>query len=504
MAREKGMGNLQQEKSGRWTMRVCIGGKRYCRSTRTKDKAKAERFLQRFLAPLGLGERRLPLADVWLEYVKSPNRNELSSATMKSKRLIWMHFAKWMEHNHLEVSDLAGVTSEAIAEYLACLRVDHSATTYNGRVCVLREIFHVLANKAGLEEDPWEGVRLRPDDAHSRRELTVEELGRLLEAAKKASGTRRQRRAGCPSPQLPTGGTPIGPGEQSNNQTIEQSNNSPDWHTLFLIGIYTGLRLGDCCKLDWSSVNLEQGVIQLIPSKTRRHAHGHPVTIPIHPVLRKALEEALEGTRRQRRARCPSPQCEAVPTGETPIGPVGVCPTGETPVGTARRPVNGPVLPEIAEGYRRSRWWISHEISAIFKAANIETSVKLEGRRTRTPEATFHSLRHTFVSLAANAGVPLHIVQSIVGHESTAMTRHYYHESAEALRQAVAAIPDFGEAAGAGGESARGAPETGGVATGAGEVSARGAPETGGGPVMTQGRQEELAKIYSPAFCEQA
>ena len=428
MAREKGMGSLQQEKSGRWTMRVCIGGKRYSRSTRTKDKTKAERFLQRFLAPLGLGEKRLPLADVWLEYVKSPNRNELSLATMKSKRLIWMHFAKWMEKNHLEVSDLAGVTPEAIAEYLACLRVDHSATTYNGRVCVLREIFHVLANKAGLEEDPWEGVRLRPDDAHSRRELTVEELGRLLEAAKKMSGPRQQRRAGCPS---------------------------PDWHTLFLIGIYTGLRLGDCCKLDWSSVKLEQGVIQLIPSKTRRHAHGHPVTIPIHPVLRKALEET-------RRARCPSPQCGTAPTGETPIGP-------------ASRPANGPVLPEIAEGYRRSRWWISHEIAKIFRAANIETSVKLEGRRTRTPEATFHSLRHTFVSLAANAGVPLHIVQSIVGHESTAMTRHYYHESAEALRQAVAAIPDLGE-------PERDAPGTGGMPV---------------GPGMTQGQLDELAKIYS-------
>ena len=102
------------------------------------------------------------------------------------------------------------------------------------------------------------------------------------------------------------------------------------------------------------------------------------------------------------------------------------------------------------------------------------------------------------------------------------MTRHYYHESAEALRQAVAAIPDFGEPAGAGeasagmgevsargapetggepvraGEvSARGAPETGGEPARAGEVSARGAPETGGGPVMTQGQLGELAKIYS-------
>ena len=40
-----------------------------------------------------------------------------------------------------------------------------------------------------------------------------------------------------------------------------------EWHTLFLIGIYTGLRLGDCCKLDWSQINIAQGVIQLMPSK---------------------------------------------------------------------------------------------------------------------------------------------------------------------------------------------------------------------------------------------
>ena len=49
MAREKGMGNLQQEKSGRWTMRVGIVGKRHCRSTRTTDREQAERVLQRFL-----------------------------------------------------------------------------------------------------------------------------------------------------------------------------------------------------------------------------------------------------------------------------------------------------------------------------------------------------------------------------------------------------------------------------------------------------------------------
>ncbi len=409
MAREKGMGNLQREKSGRWTMRVGINGKRYCRSTRTKDRDQAERVLQRFLSPFGLGERRLPLADVWLEYVRSPNRNELAKATLDGKRHVWMHFARWMEHFYLPVKDLGGVTADMIAEYLACLRADLCGTTYNNRVCVLREIFRTLAAKAGLADDPWEGVRLRPDDSHSRRELTVDELKRLLAAARKKDDAVHS-----PSPH------PF-----------------HEWHTLFLIGIYTGLRLGDCCRLDWADVHLGAGVIQVVPQKTRCHAHGRPVTIPIHPTLGAALLA-----------------CGGVAAGPT---------DAQSPVPNV---LSGPVLPQVCALYQQSRSKVSDELARIFRAANITTSVKIEGRRHRTPEATFHSLRHTFVSFAANAGVPLHFVQSIVGHESTAMTRHYYHEDVAGLRRAVAAIPAFG-GGGAGGECptapAGGAPRSAGA-----------------------------------------
>ena len=399
MAREKGMGNLQKEKSGRWTMRVCIKGKRYSRTTRTTDREKAERFLQRFLAPFGLGEHRLPLAEVWNEYIKSPNRNELATSTLHAKRNVWMHFAKWMEHNYLPVEDLAGVTPDAIAEYLASLRANLCGSSYNNRVCVLREIFRVLADKAGLDEDPWYGVRLRPDDSHSRRELTTEELRRLLKAAKEygnqAPGTKHQ----APS--------------------------TNEWHTLFLIGIYTGLRLGDCCKLDWSQINIAQSVIQLMPQKTRRH-HGRIVTIPIHPALGQALlaqSEELNMNNEKSNEVDATSESSSLITHHSSLY------------------FSGPVLPSISEWYRTSKWRVSGGLGEIFKAAYITTSIKIEGRRHKTPEATFHSLRHTFVSFAANAGVPLHIVQSIVGHESTAMTRHYYHENLTALKSAVAAIP---------------------------------------------------------------
>ena len=371
MAREKGTGNLQQEKSGRWTVRVGIGGKRYSRSARTKDRAKAEAFLNRFLSPFGLGDKTIPLAEVWREYEKSPNRKEQADSTMNSKRVVWMRFAEWIEDNHIEITQLKQLSAEAVSEYLRVFRLGHTASTYNNHVCVLREICRVVADKAGVVEDPWAGVQLLPDDSHTRREFTVDELKRIMDAA-----TRQ--------------GT--------------------EWRLLFALGMYTGLRLGDCCRLEWASVNLERKVIQVIPSKTKKYAHGRPVTIPIHPSL---LAELMERG------------------------------TGNGERGTA----GGSVLPQIANQYRTCHWRIDHALKAILEDAGIAASVKIEGRRSATPDATFHSLRHTFVSFSANAGVPLPVVASIVGHTSTAMTRHYYHENEDALRRAVEAVPALEELA---------------------------------------------------------
>ena len=63
MARTRGTGNLQQEKNGTWTLRVGWKGRRLSRSTGTTDRARAEKALAKFLAPLGGGERHLALAD---------------------------------------------------------------------------------------------------------------------------------------------------------------------------------------------------------------------------------------------------------------------------------------------------------------------------------------------------------------------------------------------------------------------------------------------------------
>ena len=391
--RPKGLGGLQQEKTGIWTVRVLVNGKRVSKSTGTRDRAEAEQFARRFLAPYVkddaartfeniqaavMTERQLAaqreaegpqlkLDDAWAAYEASPMRRDLAPSTLAGKKQVVKVFLDYMRKVFPEVSEVRHLTRYHTERYLDFLRRDHSAATYNNRLCVLREVHRNVMERAAAKTNPWDGFPLRADDSHTRRELTIEELARLVDMA---------------------------------------SREGPEWRTLFGIAMYTGLRLGDCCKLTWAEVDIVRSVIQKVPEKTKKYRKGRPVTIPIHKVLADLLMQ--------------------------------------TPV-EAR---TGYVLPTVgawAASGQNGMGKIHHRINKIFKNAGIVMSVTVEGRSHKVPEASFHSLRHTFVSMSANAGVPLHIVQAIVGHESTAMTRHYYHENVAALQQAVEAIPSISE-----------------------------------------------------------
>lgn len=50
---------------------------------------------------------------------------------------------------------------------------------------------------------------------------------------------------------------------------------------------------------------------------------------------------------------------------------------------------------------------------------------------------TWHSLRHTFASQLAMKGVPLHVVQALLGHSTIVMTMRYAHVAPSSLRTAI-------------------------------------------------------------------
>jgi integrase len=52
----------------------------------------------------------------------------------------------------------------------------------------------------------------------------------------------------------------------------------------------------------------------------------------------------------------------------------------------------------------------------------------------------FHDLRHTFITQMVEQGVPLGLIQAMVGHISTRMLKHYTHVTSGAARKAVEAL----------------------------------------------------------------
>jgi integrase len=62
-------------------------------------------------------------------------------------------------------------------------------------------------------------------------------------------------------------------------------------------------------------------------------------------------------------------------------------------------------------------------------------------KQLNIPEASVHSLRHSFSSLLANAGIAEETRMALTGHTTRAVHQHYTHHDLERLRDAVAVLP---------------------------------------------------------------
>jgi hypothetical protein len=100
------------------------------------------------------------------------------------------------------------------------------------------------------------------------------------------------------------------------------------------------------------------------------------------------------------------------------------------------------VMPGLAELYQRDDTTLVKRIQAVFKGCGIDTRCTVKGYSRQGVDVGFHSLRHSFVSLSANAGASLAAVQAVVGHSNPAMTRHYLHADQNVVKNAVGLLPD--------------------------------------------------------------
>jgi integrase len=164
--------------------------------------------------------------------------------------------------------------------------------------------------------------------------------------------------------------------------------NKREVKVIYYLGMFTGQRMKDCVLLRWSKINLEINRIWFKQFKT-----GKEVTIPIAPPLREVLVSALTWK-----------------TSDVDY----VCPN----VAARYNKTN-------ASGKNVGNNLVNIDMLRVIRWIGLEPSVSVPGRDKKVTVYGFHSLRHSFASYCAEAGVPQATVVSILGADSEVVTKYY-------------------------------------------------------------------------------
>jgi integrase len=131
-----------------------------------------------------------------------------------------------------------------------------------------------------------------------------------------------------------------------------------------------------------------------------------------------------------------------------PAMPLGAFPPRAREVAPrrARDREGGDVFPSLAGKTSSGRNGLSGQFRRVMDRAGIEPEITgRAGEKGRNRSSlSFHSLRHSFNSAMANAGVPQEIRQRLTGHASKAVNDRYTHAELETLKAAVLAVPPTG------------------------------------------------------------
>ena len=180
--------------------------------------------------------------------------------------------------------------------------------------------------------------------------------------------------------------------------------NKPEIRVIYYIGMYTGQRLKDCVLLQWQNIDMDRKRIYVKQFKT-----GKEVTIPMAEELFQVLTEALEWREDQY-----------------------VCPKSAARYNKQNR-----------EGKNVGNNLVNIDVLRVIRWIGLEPSISVPGRNKKMTVYGFHSLRHSFASFCAEAGVPKAVLLSILGTDSDIADKYYTHVGEDAQQLAITAISDI-------------------------------------------------------------
>lgn len=332
-----------------------------------KRRTTAEELIQT-VHEIRTGERiqSIPLNDVFKRWLELPRRRQPSSRYVDQAKSWMARFVTYVKANHVSAREMADVHANMARTFFAAEQKRGIAPkTYNNILIFLRSAFGALQKDAGMAENPFEGLPTLEEDTVFRKPFSAEELAEIADAAKADTFI----------------------------------------YPIIITGICTAMRRGDCCQLQWSSVDLAGRFIMVKTSKT-----GELVQIPIFPMLYEVLVQA-----RNHKA-------------------------DESPY----------VFPEQAEKYQNNPDLITDRVRRVlrqigFAGMDGDGSAEKGGvnqtRKVGLRKASvrdFHSFRVSWVTLALSAGVPLEIVQKVTGHRTASIVMtHYFQPGRDEFRRTL-------------------------------------------------------------------
>ncbi len=359
-------------RGGVWWLDVYVGEgrKRVRKSTGTSDKVRAKIIEQSVIAVnrnITSRQRAITIIDNVLpqrehslsllesaEFYRTCATDEGTTMTKHSMGLrvnVLSKFAMWA-HDNSRISFVEEVDATLAFEFTKAL-VNVTAKTKNAYISELCTAWKLFMRHDKAKNNPWPIVRVPRNrgEEKSGRAFTNDEISRIMIAA---------------------------------------GNVGNDWQTTIMIGLYTGLRLGDATMLKWSDIDFAKGVINFLPSKTKKH--NISVHIPLHPALTQWLQSHRNNS------------------------------DYVTPARVGRK----------GKALRRDG---DKTFSQLLSDAGItknDNHIKL----------SFHCFRHTFVSRLAEAGVATDVRMRLVGHTSAENHAIYTHDDISA-RAAINALPEI-------------------------------------------------------------
>jgi integrase len=172
---------------------------------------------------------------------------------------------------------------------------------------------------------------------------------------------------------------------------IEAARSEPLWHTMIVVALTTGLRVGELLALEWADLDLLRGRM----------------------VVRRSAVEGVVDTPKSGRIR-------------------------EIPLNERARTVLR------AHRHLRGELVFCQEDGSMLTDGQIKWPLYRIRRRADIMDVAWHDLRHTFASHLAMRGVALKSIQELLGHASIEMTMRYAHLSPAVLRDAVATLDQPG------------------------------------------------------------